>query len=56
MEVLKNVENSNDNYQYHCSLCSNRFKSFGKMQEHMLKDHLPKVENATTSLPSRPFT
>jgi len=43
MEVLKDSEFSNNNYQ--CSLCKLRFRSFGKMQEHTLKDHLLKTKN-----------
>lgn len=49
MEVLKNSEFSENNYQ--CSLCQLRFKSFGKMQEHILKDHLLKFKNIQMSLP-----
>ena len=30
---------------YECSLCKVGYKSFGKMQEHMLKDHLLNVKN-----------
>jgi len=49
MEVLKNSEFPNNNYR--CSLCKLRFRSFGKMQEHMLKDHLLKAKNVQISLP-----
>lgn len=30
---------------YECSLCKVGYKSFGKMQEHILKDHLLNVKN-----------
>lgn len=30
---------------YECSLCKVDYKSFGKMQEHMLKDHLLNVKD-----------
>lgn len=39
---LERPELSISNYE--CSLCKLDFKSFGKMQEHMLKDHLLNVK------------
>ena len=39
------------NSKYECSLCNFVFKSFGKMQEHMLKDHLLNMKNPQISLP-----
>ena len=39
------------NSKYECSLCKSGFKSFGKMQEHMLKDHLVNLKNPQFSLP-----
>lgn len=37
--------------KYECSLCKVGFNSFGKMQEHMLKDHLLNLKNPQVSLP-----
>lgn len=34
---------------YECSLCKVDYKSFGKMQEHMLKDHLLNVRSTIFS-------
>ncbi len=44
MKVLKNSELFN--LAYECSFCKVDFKSFGKMQEHMLRDHFPKCEKS----------
>ncbi len=49
MKVLDNSELSN--LRYECSLCKLGFKSLGKMQKHMLKDHLLSVKNPQISLP-----
>lgn len=49
MKVLKRSELSTSKYE--CSLCKVHFKSFGKMQDHMLKDHLLNVKNPQISLP-----
>ena len=49
MKVLKNSELSN--LRYECSFCKVDFKSFGKMQEHMLKNHLLNVKNPQISQP-----
>jgi hypothetical protein len=48
MKVLENSEMHNSRYE--CSLCNVSFKSFGKMQEHILKDHLLNVKNPQISL------
>ncbi len=49
MKVLKNSELFN--LAYECSFCKVDFKSFGKMQEHMLRDHFLNVKNPQISLP-----
>ena len=49
MKGLKNSELSN--LRYECSFCKVDFKNFGKMQEHMLKDHLLNVKNPQIFLP-----
>lgn len=49
MKVLKNSELSK--LRYERSFCKVDFKSFGKMQEHMLRDHLLNVKNPQISLP-----
>lgn len=49
MIVLKNYELSD--LRYECSFCKVDFKSFGKVQEHMLRDHLLNLKNPQDSLP-----
>lgn len=49
MSGLKNYESFISKYK--CSLCKVGFKSFGKMQEHMLKDHLLNLKNPQVSFP-----
>lgn len=39
------------NSGYECSICKFGFMSFGKMQEHILKDHLLNLKNPKISLP-----
>lgn len=48
MRVLKRSELTNSIYR--CSLCKAEFKSFGRMQHHMLKTHLLKLENPEVPL------
>lgn len=48
MKVLKKSELTNS--MYRCSLCKVEFKSFGRMQDHMLKAHLLNVKNPEISL------
>jgi hypothetical protein len=49
MKVLKNSELFN--LAYKRSFCKVDFKSFRKMQEYMLSDHLLNVKNPQISLP-----
>jgi len=48
MKVLKKIELTNSTYR--CSLCKTEFRSLGKMQDHMLKDHLINLRNPQVSL------
>lgn len=48
MKGLKKSELLNSKYK--CSLCKFSFSSLGKMQEHMLKDHLLNLKNPQISL------
>ena len=47
MEVLKKSDLTNSKYR--CCLCKTEFKSLGKMQDHMLKDHLLNLKNPQVS-------
>lgn len=42
---MKLVKKSELDSMYKCSLCNIGHKSLGKMQEHMLKDHLLNVKD-----------
>ena len=46
MKLAKKTESLDLTHSvYECSLCKVDYKSFGKMQEHMLKDHLLNVND-----------
>jgi len=52
MKLVRKSEFLDSMYSmYPCSLCKVGYKSFGKMQEHMLKDHLLNISNPQNSLP-----
>jgi hypothetical protein len=48
MKALKGAEFLDSKYE--CSLCKVSFKSFGKMQEHLLRDHLLSIKDPQISL------